>query len=169
MGDWGGRQYPEEMLQLDEGDDQPIYKFSMSMYDVRIQVVFIAAEDATARALARSFSWYVSQIPNRRFYQTYTFGEHELAAPVVIESPDIILQNQPTEQKNMTILSCDLTLKVTVPQLKAPDQDGDDVDGSCNNPMGYKKVDEILVTAEETLLDTNVNEDGQETGDKGTL
>jgi len=168
-GDWLGRQTPVEYVRITDEQDAAVYKYSQSMYDVRVQVAFFAAEEATARALARSFGWFVNQYENRRFNQTYTWGEYELLIPVMIENPDLIFMNSATDQKNMTILSCDLTLKVTVPQLQSPEANSADADGSYHDPQGYKVVSEAVIENQVSLMDTGITEDDQQTGDHGTI
>lgn len=141
-GDWGGRQVGRRLVRLSDEEGSSIYGYRQAMGDVRAQVVIIAAEEASARSLAAQFCLFVGEIPNRRFTAPYKWGQYTLDMPVMLETPDTIFQSIPDDQKNITILAADLTLKATIPYLDAP-KPNELNDGTDNNPPGYPHVIEV--------------------------
>lgn len=154
--DWGGRQVDRQMVQIVEGGS--VYGYRQAMYETRVQVVIIAAEEASAKSLAAQFCWFVGVIRNRRFKAAHQFGQYTVEMPVVIENPDTIFMNVATEQKNMTILAGDLTLKAQIPYFDAP-RTGEPNDGTSNNPPGYLMVQQVNVNDMSSLVEAVVIED----------
>lgn len=146
--DQGGRQVGRRLIQLEEGGS--IYGYRQAMGEIRVQVVIMAAESASARSLASQFSLFVGEIPNRRFSSIHKFGQYDLTIPCMLETPDIMFSQIQTDNQNMTVLACDLTLKTVTPYFDAP-RDGEANDGTDNNPPGYPSVAQI------NALDQNVN------------
>lgn len=158
--DQGGRQVGRRLIQIEEGGS--IYGYRQAMGEIRVQVVMMAAESASARSMASQFSLFVGEIPNRRFYAKHTFGQYEVVMPCMLETPDIMFSIIPTDNQNMTVLACDLTLKTVTPYFDAP-REGQPNDGSANNPPGYPTVAEV------SSLDKNVNVESQRTAEALTF
>lgn len=143
-GDWGGRQVPRRLVALTDEPNASVYGYAQSAHDVRVQVAFFAAEEATARNLANQFCWFIGQPVNRRFITKYQWGQYELEIPVMLETPDVIITNAAGEQKNLVIMTVDLTFKVVVPHLDAPVPPAM-TDGSGRDPEGYPVVTDVSV------------------------
>lgn len=142
-GDWVGKQVPRHLVALTDEPNASVYGYAQSAHDVRVQVAFFAAEEATARNMANQFCWFIGQPVNRRFNTRYQWGQYTLENQVMLETPDVIVTNAGGgEQKNLVILTVDLTFKVTVPHLDAPVPPAM-TDGSGRNPEGYPVVAEI--------------------------
>lgn len=142
--DQGGRQMGRRMVALDDGPDASVYGYRQAMGDVRVQVAILSAESMSAQSLAAQLSLFVGEVPNRRLRVPYTWGQYNFTMPCFLETPDILFSNVQAENQNMTILVADITLKVTLPFLDAP-KEGEDNDGSDNNPPGYPLVQQINV------------------------
>jgi hypothetical protein len=78
---------------------------------------------------------------NRRFYASYRLAGIPQNWPVQIDSPEIILTPEAESGKNVTILRCDITLKVGIPELMYPEHGSPDADGqgdgTPDDPDGY--------------------------------
>lgn len=157
--DMGGRQVGRRLVQLVEGGS--VYGYRQAMGDIRVQVVIMAAESASARSLAAQFSLFVGEIPNRRFKVKHTFGQYTLEMPCLLESPDILFASVASEYPNMTILAADLTLKASIPYVDAP-KAGEPNDGTTNNPPGYPMVANVVSLDENVLVQADTTADGTE-------
>lgn len=152
-GDWGGRQVGRKMVSIVEGGS--VYGYRQAMGDIRVQVVIIAAESATARSLAAQFALFVGERHNRRMYCSHTWGQYTFDMPCMLESPDMMFGSVQSDQTNITILAGDLDLKATFPYLDAP-KPGEPNDGTTNNPPGYpvlagvEVIDNVVNTASDT-------------------
>lgn len=131
-----------------------VFKMRTVTADIRTQVVIVAADDPTARSIAMQLHAYTAAIGNRRFAAIYRLAGLNEKWPVVFELPDLMAPAMPTEQKNLTILAADLTLRATVPMLTAPKStqpnDGqgqgtnmDDPFGPGYDPSGYLVVSAV--------------------------
>ncbi len=103
-------------------DDPKERVFSMRVVvaEIRTQVALVAADDATARSMALQLHAWTSAIGNRIFYSTYKLAGIDDRWPVMLEMPDLMAMNSPTEVKNLTMLVLDISLRATVPLLRAP-------------------------------------------------
>lgn len=160
-GDMGGRQMGRQMVALEEGPDASVYGYKQARGDVRVQVAILGAESMSAQSLAAQFSLFVGEIKNRRFRVPYTFGQYSFTMPCFLETPDILFSSVQAENQNMTILVADITLKVTLPFLDAP-RDGEENDGSDNNPPGYPVVQQINVHNFTSMVNAEITADGVE-------
>lgn len=111
--------------------------------DVRCQIAIAAPEDSTARSIAMQLNLFAQALENRRFYATYRLvGLNELW-PVVLELPDLQAINNPSDVKNLTLLTVDIQMRATIPLLSMPKgaapNDGKG-DGTADDPNGYLVV-----------------------------
>lgn len=146
--DWGGRQVSRRLVRIEEGGS--VYGYRQAMYDVRAQVVIFAAEKQTARSLAAQLALFIGDVKNRRFTAMHRFGQYQVPMPVMLETPDVDFVEVKTEQNTITILAGDLNLKALIPYFDAP-RDGEESDGTTNDPQGYP------VAVEVGVLDLNTN------------
>lgn len=111
--------------------------------DIRCQIAIAAPEDATARSLAMQLSLYAQAVENRRFYAVYRLAGLDENWPVVLELPDLQGISNPTDVKNLTLLTVDLQMRATIPLLSYPKgtapNDGQG-DGTAEDPNGYLVV-----------------------------
>lgn len=105
---------------LPEDPKGRVFQMRQAQLDVRAQIAIFASDDPTARSLSIQYQMFVADLINRRFQCPYRFSGIEFDYPCMIESPDILFQNIPSEQKNLVILVADLTLRATVPLLQSP-------------------------------------------------
>lgn len=141
--DWGARQGPRRMVCLENPPNASVYGLRVAMHDVRVQFAILAADSPSARSLAAQLGLFVGDMANRRMVARHTFGQYTIPAPAVIENPDMMF-GIAGQSKTSTVLVGDITLKVTTPFLDAP-KDGEENDGSANNPPGYPMVTEVTV------------------------
>jgi len=125
-----------------------MFGLRLAAEDVRAQVVFFAADEPTARSLAKQFQLFLEVPANRRFQSAYSFAGFATRWPVQIETPEIALVNASDDEvKNVTVLAMDLVLKVTVPLFDAPKvgepNDGLGTPGNVDDPAGYPVVIEV--------------------------
>lgn len=156
-GDWGGRMVGRRMVAIEPGGST--YGYRQAQHEVRAQVVIFAADVDSAKSLAAQFCLFTGVPENRRFKAKHTFGQYEVEMPAVLEMPDPIFMNVQTEQKNITILAGDLTLKAQIPYFDAP-KPGDPNDGTTNNPPGYPILSEVVVTDVAVNVTSENTEDG---------
>lgn len=97
-----------------------MFKMRTVTAEIRTQVVIAAADEPTARSIAMQLHAYCSEMHNRRFAAVYKLAGFDEKWPVQLEIPDLIAPALPNEQKNLTLLAADLTLRATIPMLIAP-------------------------------------------------
>ena len=123
---------------------QRVFKLKTVASDIRVQVAFFAAEEATARSLAAQLLLFVDSVENRRFYADFEKWGFHSKWPCVIESPETFAPVVQTEANNLTILAMDLTLKCTLPIYLAPkeyeENDGKGIAGDKYDPAGFPVV-----------------------------
>jgi hypothetical protein len=121
-----------------------VFKMRAAVSEVRAQVVIAAPEEATARSIAMQLQLFSSAMGNRRFYAQYDLAGISEPWPVVFEMPELMAVSVPNDQKNITILAVDFTMRATIPMLEAPKIAGSDGDGQGTNdysdPDGYLTV-----------------------------
>lgn len=118
-----------------------VFSMRAVVCEIRTQVAICAPEEATARSLAMQLQLFCSAMGNRRFYANYLLAGFNEPWPVVFEMPEIMAVNAPNEQKNLTILTVDFTMRATVPLLKHPKLTDADSDNKgtheVTDPDGY--------------------------------
>ena len=127
-----------------------VFKMRSVTRDVRAVVLIAAADEPTASSLALQLQAYCSEMFNRRFAAHYPLAGLDEKWPVSLEVPDIMTVPVLTEQKNITMMTAEFTLRATIPMLKAPlasqPNDGkgsgntDNPFASLYNPNGYLVV-----------------------------
>lgn len=132
------------MVTLPNDPKGRVFSMRAVVSEIRTQVAICAPEEATARSIAMQLQLFSSAMGNRRFYASYLLAGFSEPWPVVFELPEIMAINVPNDQKNLTILTVDFTMRATVPLLKHPgltDADSDNL-GTDNNtdPDGYLMV-----------------------------
>lgn len=138
-----------EFIVIEEDVKQRLFKLRSFSTDIRTQLVIAAHDDPTARALASQLLLYFNAFQNRRFYAAYQFAGFSIPWPIQIALPDSPASLVPTDAKNLTLLTLDLTLHATVPLYQAPkdgeqhDEQGDPTNPS--DPAGYPKLLQINV------------------------
>lgn len=125
---------------------QRVFKMRAAVSEVRAQVVVAAPEEATARSIAMQLQLFSSAFGNRRIYAHYDLAGFSEPWPVVFEQPDIMGIQVPNDQKNITILAVDFTMRATVPLLEAPNIAGPDGDGQGSDD--YSDPDGFLVVVQ---------------------
>lgn len=122
--------------------------------DIRIQLVFVAAEEPTARSLASQFALYLDAVPNRRFGYSTSFAGITEEWVASIESPEVPVVAIRTGVKNVVMLAADITVKAQIPLYDAPKvgepNDGKGVPGT-DDPAGYPVV--VQVNFDDKALD----------------
>lgn len=156
--DQQSRQAGRRLVRITDAPDASVYGYRQAAGDVRVQVVIMAAESATAQSLAAQFCLFVGEVPNRRFRAKHVWNGYELEMPCLLENPDIIFAEVKNDNRNMTILAADLTLKAQIPYLDAPKL-GEDNDGSSNNPPGYPVVVQVHTINRVTLVEHLIEPD----------
>lgn len=153
------RQVGRRLVRIDDAPDASVYGYRQAAGDIRVQVVIMAAETPTAQSLAAQFSLFIGEIPNRRFRVQHQWGQYEIEMTTMLETPDIMFAKIDPENRNMTILAADLTLKVSIPYLDAP-KPGEDNDGTDNDPPGYPVVIQVNTLNEITKVERTVTAEG---------
>lgn len=105
---------------LPEDPKARVFRMRQAQLDVRAQIVIFASDDPTARSLGIQYQMWVADFANRRFDCPYQFSGIRFDYPCMIETPDILFQSVPSDQKNLVILVADVTLRATVPLLQSP-------------------------------------------------
>ena len=139
IGDWGNRQVGRMLVKLTDAPDASVYGYRQAMGEVRTQIVIFAAEQMTAGSLAAQLGLFLGEMGNRGFSAQHQWHGYTLEMPVMQENPDVQFMSVATDQKNLTILAADVTLRFQIPYLDAPAV-GQPNDGSANVPPGYPVV-----------------------------
>ena len=113
--------------------------------DIRTQIVIFAQDKETAKSLAAQFNLYVESIENRNFNSDYSFSGQVIQFPAQLETNEASFNEIKAEEHNLTILSCDLFLKATIPLLSNPNNNdmlASDAkgDGTAGDLSGYLPV-----------------------------
>ena len=130
-----------EYIQFPNDPKQRLFRIKTIAGDLRVQVVFFASDEPTARSMAAQFLLFLDRTDARRFWVDYTFAGVTNSYPVQIELPDSPAMNVPSERQNLCILACDFTLKAQIPLFTAPKDDepndGQGTPGDPDDPSGY--------------------------------
>lgn len=125
--------------------------------ELRAQVLIAAPEESTARSIAMQLHVYLAAYSRRSFTAYYPLAGMLEPWPVQLENPDLMAVTAPTDVKNLTMLTVDLTLYASIPLLMAPksDQPNDGTGEGLNqddpwaanyDPSGYLVVTEARGT-----------------------
>lgn len=129
--------------------------FALQSYsaDVRVQLLVAAAEVDTASSIITQIMRYLTTIGNRKFPATYRWAGLNLLWPCSLETTDLIVINTPPDQKNLTLLALDMTIRHTVPEFSAP-RPGDPHDGlgagTADDPHGFPGV--VMITSYDSIV-----------------
>lgn len=149
-GDFSMQVAREIYTMLPDDPKERVFKVRQIQGERRAQLVFIAAEEASARSMAMQFCQWISDIEWRRFAVPYVFAGFQQDWPVMLESTDVMVQAADFGQKNLTGCYVDITLKETIPIFIAPKagepNDGKGTDGDESDPHGFPYVHQVLVS-----------------------
>lgn len=110
----------EQDVIIPSDDRERLFRMSVVVVDLRVQIAIAAPEEGTAHSIALQLHRHTSTVSNRLFYADIPVAGIPQKWPVQIELPDLNGMNVATDVKNLTILLLDLTLRATVPMLRAP-------------------------------------------------
>lgn len=115
--------------------------------DIRAQLAIAAHDEPTCRALAAQLLLWIEALPNRRFRAVYRFAGIDNNWPVQVALPDSPASLVPTDHKNLSLLTLDLTLRATVPLYQSPKagepNDGQGDPDDIEDPAGYPFIVKI--------------------------
>jgi len=165
------RQIADSVPVMIPGDaKERIFGMRIVAADIRAQVAIFAHDAGTATSLAAQFALFLDSTAGRRFSASFTYAGASHDWPVQVESPDVPFSNIATENKNLTILVGDLTLKASIPFFDAPKagdaNDGQGTPGSATDPAGYPFVTEVEQISRGAIY--AVDQDGGEDDPIGT-
>jgi hypothetical protein len=145
-----GTAVPETDIAFPDDPEQRAYRASTTCNEFRAQIVFCAPDPATAHSLILQFNRWTTQGPmGRRFQAEYEFAGFKSKWPVVLESIDPGAVSTPVgDQKNLTIVVAEISLRATVPMFFSPGA-GEPNDGK-SAPAGYPVVVEANTFASVT-------------------
>lgn len=126
-----------------------IFKLRQIQGERRAQLLFVAAEESSARSMAMQFCQWVTDHEWRRFNVPYEFAGFVHEWPVMLETPDVMASAVDFGQKNLTGLTVDLNLRETIPLFSGPKagepNDGRGDPSKQNDPSGFARVLDIAV------------------------
>lgn len=141
MVDWGvALRSPVDITSPDDPYARA-FRVRTSANDYRVQIAIIAAEPHSAHSLAMQLHLWANDMSERRFTARYMQGDIAHDFPAVLEEIDLGAMDAKAEQKNLTILTADISLRATVPIFQAPGK-GEANDGKPA-PAGYPVVLEV--------------------------
>lgn len=147
--DWASRAQaePGQYVILPDDPKERVFEIRIWSGEVRAQVVHIAPDDPTNRSMAMQFGMFMSQFSSRSIPLPFRFAGVDFEWPAMIETPDFFTNHTPNGQDNLVIRSQDMTLRLSIPFLKAPGagegNDGKGTPGDPNDPSGYAVVQQI--------------------------
>lgn len=97
-----------------------VFRMRTVTRDIRTVVMIAAADEPTAVSIALQLQGYSSEMFNRRFASHFSLAGFDEKWPVMLETPDIFTVPAPTEQKNLTMMTAEFTLRATIPMLMVP-------------------------------------------------
>lgn len=151
-GDFGANRGDWQDVMIPSDPKRRVFKMRSVTRDIRTVALIAAADDPTAASIALQLQGYCSEMHNRRFAAHYPLAGLDEKWPVSLEVPDILSVSVPTEQKNLTLMAADFTLRATVPMLKAPrstdPNDGQGAGANQDDPFapGYDPSGYLVVT-----------------------
>ena len=139
--DTGKSMASHEYVVIDGDPKDRLFLLRTFSADIRAQLAIAAHDEPTARALASQLLLWFEALPNRSFPATYRFAGIDLDWPVQVALPDMPASLVPTDAKNLTLLTLDLTLRANVPLYQAPKpgepNDGQGDPNDPEDPAGY--------------------------------
>lgn len=149
------RQIADKMMVVISNDPKArTFGLRVAAGDIRAQVVVIASDEPTARALAAQFLLFLDATDSRRFMARHSFSGQVMEWPVQLEAQDPPAAAVATESKNLTILAVDLNLRAEIPIFDAPPagapNDGRGVAGQADKSdlSGYPVISQINITSQ---------------------
>lgn len=142
------RQVADSFPVVIPGDDKErVFGLRVAAGDIRAQIAIFSHESGTASSIASQFLMYLDTVHGRRFAARFTHAGVQSDWPVQVETPDVPFSNIQTDNKNITILVGDITLKASIPFYDAPKagqpSDGQGTPGDSADPAGYPVVVEV--------------------------
>lgn len=166
--EWVARSQGEgRMVVLPDDPKERVFELRQHSGEVRAQVVFMAADDPTARSLAIQFAMFLEGFGRRRFAVPYQFAGVEFDYPCMVETPDIFTNHTPGEAENLVVLAQDVTLRFTIPFLRGPragePNDGKGTPGDANDPSGFPITGAIEFTriGDGEAVELSLNPEGE--------
>jgi hypothetical protein len=133
------------MVTLPNDPKERAFKLKTINEDMRAQVVIFAHDQNSARSIAGQLMLYADALANRNFGCVFRFSGIDDVWSARVESPDNAVMAIPSNAKNLTIMTVDLTIKAVIPIFEAPKEtDLHDDKGDPNNPddlAGWLMVD----------------------------
>lgn len=163
-GDFSRQLAEGQYVMIPADTKERIFKLRQAQGDRRTQIVIFAADEPTARSIATQFGLWVAQFVSRTFDVPYQFAGFTHLWPAMLESTDAPAQNIQHDQKNLTILACDIVLRETIPMFSAP-KEGEPNDGKGTDPVtdpsGYPGLQQVtmLDQVEQVWSDTTAGAD----------
>ena len=122
-----------------------IFKLRQVQGERRAQLLFVAAEEASARSMAMQFCQWVTDHEWRKFTVPYTFAGLVNEWPVMLETTDVMASAVDFGQKNITGMTVDLNLRETIPLFSGP-KAGEPNDGlgsgfGTDDPHGFMMLE----------------------------
>lgn len=142
------RQVADSFPVVIPGDDKErVFGLRVAAGDIRAQIAIFAHDTGTATSIASQFLMYLDTVHGRRFAARFSHAGVETDWPVQVETPDVPFSNMQTDNKNITILVGDITLRASIPFYDAPKagqpSDGQGTPGDSADPAGYPVVVEV--------------------------
>lgn len=161
--DWGRSSFVgDQPIKFPQDEQGRQFRIRYMQGDVRAQIVVFAGDDDTLRSIVYQLQMFISGRYNigtdvepfwaggRTFMCDYKVADFIHKQPCQIETPDFLLANIPTNQKNLVLSSIDITLRVTVPIVFGPgcNEAGEggvvtDPPTPGSNTQGYPVVHEV--------------------------
>lgn len=132
-----------EYVTLPDDPKSRVFMLQTLTGTIRVQVAVFAEDEPTARSIAAQFLRYARQRQNRDIAVNFCFAGMRQVWGMSVLSESATASSIPVEAKNLSILTIDLNLQVTIPQYTAPAEgepsDGKGVPGT-DDPAGYPVV-----------------------------
>ena len=132
-----------EYVTLPGDEKRRIFMLQAITGTIRVQVAIFAEDEPTARSIAAQFLRYVKTRNNRDIAANFCFAGMRQAWGMSVMADMATANSVPVEAKNLTILTVDLSLQITIPRYTAPGvgepNDGKGIPGT-DDPAGYPVV-----------------------------
>lgn len=117
------------------------FKLRLSVNEYRAQVVIIAPEAHTAHSIAMQFHLWANGPGGRRFKHWHEHAGQRHDFPAVLEEIDLGAVDGKAEQKNLTILLVDMSIRASIPLFQSPK--ADEASDGKPAPAGYPVVVQV--------------------------
>lgn len=143
MADYSSQASSPSYVKFPSDERERVFKLQVMVMERRAQLAFFGAEETSVRSMATQFVMWAARPENRRFVSKYALINGVVEQfPISIESSELMASNVVTGQKNITLLTIDMTLRESTPFLTTPESEkGIYVEDSD----GFKVVTEVLV------------------------